>query len=140
MNIVMDSNVLFSALISETATRNLILEYNGLFLMPEFVLEEIDEHIEELLEKSGMDRKDFMELLRFVLKKVLVVPNKVLFPYKEKALEIVKNIDIDDVLFFACALAQPNSVIWSDDKKLKSQMFVVILNTTEIARILMDDL
>jgi len=51
-------------------------------------------------------------------------------------LEIVKDIDPDDVLFVACALAHPNSVIWSDDKKLKSQSKVKILNTRDIINFL----
>ena len=51
---------------------------------------------------------------------------------KEEALEIVKDIDIDDTLFVACALAFPNSIIWSDDKKLKEQNKINILNTKEI--------
>ena len=57
-------------------------------------------------------------------------------PFKEQALEIIKEIDIDDVLFVACALAFPHSIIWSEDKKLKNQNQIKVLNTKEIIDLL----
>ena len=97
MKIVIDSNVLFSALIKDSSTRKLILKYGGFFLFPSYIFEEMEKH-------------------------------------KEQAVEIVKNIDLDDAIFVACALAYPESVIWSDDKKLKNQKEVKILNTGEMIK------
>ena len=54
MNIIIDSNVLFSALIKNSFTRRIILEYQGLFLFPSIIFEETERHKEELLKKSGM--------------------------------------------------------------------------------------
>lgn len=132
MNIIIDSNILFSALIKDSITRQMILEYDNLFLFPEYIFEEIKEHKQELLEKSQMNKEDFNKLLQIILKKVAIVPNEILTPYKKQALEIIKDIDRDDVIFIACALAYPNSIIWSDDKKLKKQNQIKILNTKEI--------
>ncbi len=136
MKIVMDSNVLFSALIKDSLTRKIILEYDDLFLFPEFIFEETNNHIEELLTKSKMKKEDFDLLLKSLLNKVFIVPNENLLNYKEEALEIVKNIDIDDAVFFACALNYKNSIIWSDDKKLKLQNKIKILNTSEIKNLM----
>ena len=133
MNIIIDSNALFSALIKNSKTRRIILEYDGLFLFPSFIFIEMQKHEDELLEKSGLSIEDFKKLLRLIIKKVVIVPNEVLVPYKNEAYDIVKNIDPDDALFVACALAYPNSVIWSDDKKLKRQTKVKVLNTQEIS-------
>ena len=55
------------------------------------------------------------------MKKVLLVPKESLASHRDDALSIVKDIDTDDAVFIACALAYPNSIIWSDDKKLKKQ-------------------
>ena len=82
-----------------------------------------------------MSEEDFNKLLQLILKKVVIVPNEVLIPYRNEAFEIVKNIDPDDVLFVACALAYPNSIIWSNDGKLKKQSRVKVLNTQEIIKI-----
>ncbi len=109
------------------------MEYDGLFLFPQYIFEEMEEHLDELLQKSKLSKQDFNALLTIILKKVAIVPNEVLLPHRQKALNIVKNIDKDDVLFIACALAYSDSVIWSNDKKLKNQKVVRVLNTDEFS-------
>ena len=136
MKIIIDSNILFSALIKDSLTRRMILEYNGYFLFPYFIFEEMEKHKGELLKKSEMSAKDFNLLLNLLLKKVMIVPTEVLFQYRKEAYEIIKDIDPDDTIFIACALAYPDSVIWSDDKKLKQQTHVRIINTAEMYEIL----
>ncbi len=132
MKIIIDSNILFSALIKDSITRQLILEYEDYFLFPEFIFEEMEKHKNLILKKSKMSEKDFNELLKIILNKVLIIPNEVLYPYKNNALKIVKDIDKNDVIFFACALAYTDSIIWSDDKNLKNQGEIKVLNTREI--------
>jgi len=44
MSIVLDANILFSALIKDSLTRKIILEYDGLFLFPEIIFEEMKKH------------------------------------------------------------------------------------------------
>lgn len=132
MKIIIDSNVLFSALIEDSKTRELILENEGPFLFPSFIFDEFEKHKKELYDKSEMQKGDFDELLKLITSKVEIVPKEKLIPNKEKAVEIIRDRDKDDITFIACALAYPNSVIWSDDKKLKRQKKIVILNTQEI--------
>lgn len=136
MKIILDSNVLFSALIRDSTTRKLILEYDDFFIFPSYIFEEMEEHKDELLKKSKMNKEDFDKLLETLLKKVLIVPEEVLKGHKDEAIEIVKDIDLDDAVFFACALAYTESIIWSDDKKLKKQNKVKILNSTEMMQYL----
>lgn len=136
MHIVIDSNILFSALIKDSTTRKLILEYDGLFLFPSFIFEEAEKHKNELLIKSRMNEQEFNELLSIILRKVILVPSETLYPYHKEALEIVKNIDIDDTLFFACASAYPESILWSNDRNLKNQTRIKVLNTSEIKHLL----
>ncbi len=131
MNIIIDSNILFSALIRDSTIRKLILDCDEVFLFPEYIFEELEEHKEELLRKSKMFEEEFNDLLQLILKKVKVIPNIVLIPYREEAVEIIKDIDIDDVIFIACALAYSDSAIWSEDKALKKQNRIKILNTAE---------
>lgn len=92
----------------------------------------MEKHKEELLKKSKMTAKDFNALLSLLLRKVLIVPTDSLRPYKKQAYDIVKDIDPDDVLFIACALAYPQSFLWSDDKKLRRQSIVPMLSTREM--------
>lgn len=136
MKIIIDSNVLFSALIKDSITRKIILDYDSLFLFPSYIFEEMEKHKKELFLKSGMDEDEFYTLLELILKKVLVIPNEMFVPYRKEALSIVKDIDPDDVIFVACALAYSSSIIWSDDKKLKNQNKVNVLSTKEIKKLL----
>jgi predicted nucleic acid-binding protein len=136
MNIVIDSNVLFSALIKDSLTRNLILRYDGLFLFPSFIFDEMEKHKQELMEKTKLPKEDFVKLLQLILSKVLIVPTEALLPYREEALDIVREIDSDDEIFMACALAHPNSVLWSDDKNLQRQCEVRVLKTEQIKKII----
>ncbi|MEA3458209.1 MAG: PIN domain-containing protein [Candidatus Thermoplasmatota archaeon] len=135
MKIIIDSNILFSALIKNSLTRRMVLDYNGYFLFPSFIFEEMEKHKGELLKKSKMNAKDFNLLLNLLLRKVMVVPIEALFQYRKKAYEIIKDVDPDDTIFIACALAHPDSVIWSDDKKLKQQTHVRVINTTEMHKV-----
>ena len=132
MKIVIDSNILFSALIKDSITRRIILDYENQFLFPSYIFEEMEIHKTELLTKSKMKEKDFEELLSLLLRKVIIIPNEVLLHYKKEAYQIIKDIDPDDVTFIACALAFNDSVIWSDDKKLKQQSKIRIKNTNEM--------
>ncbi|HIH16847.1 MAG TPA: PIN domain-containing protein [Candidatus Diapherotrites archaeon] len=132
MNIVIDSNVLFAALIKDSTTRRLILEFDGFFLFPSYIFDEMEKHRSELLQKSGMTAKEFETLLQLILAKVLIVPAEAFKPHAKEALKIVGSIDPDDSAFFACALAYPGSVIWSDDKRLKKQSKIGVLHTVEI--------
>jgi len=128
---VIDSNILFSALIRDSTTRRLILEYDDQFLFPSFIFEEMEKHKTELLEKSEMTSEEFNRLLQLFLMKVIIVPKEMLIQHKEEAFAIVKDIDPDDATFVACALAYPGSIILSDDKRLKLQTRVKIINTRE---------
>lgn len=132
MNIIIDSNILFSALIKDSITRRIILEYDDHFLFPSYIFIEMKRHKKELLKKSKMKEKEFEKLLEIILKKVVIVPSEVLKPYSNEAADIVREIDPDDVLFVACGIAYHNSVIWSDDKALKKQDKVTVLDTQEI--------
>jgi len=132
MKIIIDSNVFFSALIKDSITRKIILEYDDFFLFPEFIFEEMEKHIDLLIKKSKMKRKNFDLLIELLLTKVKIVPMSKLEKYKKRAYSIVKDIDRDDVIFIACSLAYEKSVVWSDDKKLKEQGEIKVINTKEM--------
>lgn len=131
VKIVIDSNVLFSALIKDALTRKLILEYEEEFLFPQYIFEEMQKHKELLLKKSKMSEKEFSQLLNIILRKVIIIPTEHLKAKEKEAKKLAQDIDPDDALFFACALVH-NAIIWSDDKALKKQEQINVINTKEI--------
>ena len=132
MPIVIDSNVLISALIKEGITRTIILSSNYKFLLPEYSFIEIKKHEKEILYKSGLSRQEFILLMKKLLKYVKIIRMGELIRYREKADKIMDKIDINDSLFVACALVYPNSIIWSDDKHFKMQNVIKNYNTKEL--------
>jgi predicted nucleic acid-binding protein len=139
MQIVLDSNVLFSALIKNSITRKIILDYSGKFLFPSYIFDEAQKYLRELLEKSGLNEEEFELLFNMLLTKMEVISNEELISYKDEALDLIKDIDIDDVTFIACALANPGSIIWSDDKKLKKQVRIRVVSTEEMMENYLDN-
>ena len=131
MHVILDTNILFSALIRDSTTRKLILEYEGLFLFPEYIFEEAEKHKDEIFRKSEMSADEFNRLLALILRKVIIIPSEVLEPYRREAEEMVKDIDANDTLFIACALAYKGSILWSNDSNLKKQSRIKIINTAE---------
>lgn len=130
--IVIDSNILFSALIRDSTTRRIILEYPGRFIFPEYVFEELERHKHALREKSGLTEEEFSQLLAVLLEKVEVAPKEALLRYRRQAMAAVKDIDPDDTVFVAATLANPKSILWTDDKKLKQITTITVKNTAEI--------
>ncbi|MBI4149505.1 PIN domain-containing protein [Candidatus Woesearchaeota archaeon] len=137
MHIIIDSNVLFSAIIKDSTTRRLILEYPDFFLFPAYIFEEMNRHKEELAAKSKMDEMEFHQLFGLMLQKMAVVPFAVSDQYHDDAQRLAKRVGSpEDVEFFACALAYPGSVIWSNDARLKNQSQIRVISTAEAMKIL----
>jgi predicted nucleic acid-binding protein len=133
MKLVLDSNIIFSALIKKSITRDIILSDFFELYAPEYIFNEITKHKELLLKKSKLDRGDFDALLLLLQKHIhLVTKDK----YNEKmatAEDILGNIDITDSPFLALALAL-NCSIWSNDGHFKQQDQVVVYTTKDMAK------
>lgn len=132
--ILVDSNIIFSALIKDSLTRKIILESDSLFLFPEYAFNELENHMDYILLKTGMNKNDLSRLLRMILKKVRVIPDEIIAPYGNEAVEIIRDIDINDAVFIATALAYPGYIIWSNDKHLKKQSRIKVINTAEMMK------
>ena len=116
--------------------QSLEIYYSDKFVGPSFVFEELNEHSSELIRKSKLNKEQIALILIVLLSKLKLIPTETFVHKIKEAIEIIKHIDPDDDIFIACALANPGSVIWSDDKRLKNQSRIKILNTSEMARFL----
>ena len=126
MKLVIDSNVLISALIKDSITRKIIFESKLKFYYPAISLHEIKKHRELIINKSGLESDGFDKLFHTILNKVNLVPyNKIKSNFKQ-AKEIFENIDKDDVIFIALALSIENDGIWTDDSDFEKQNTIKI--------------
>jgi len=134
MIIVLDTNIILSALIKDSMTRRILIESGWDFYYPALSVEEIKEHRDLVLEKSGMTKEEFYGLVYALFNCIQIVPQENIKEQLLKAKELIGERDPDDVVFIASALSL-NCVIWSDDKDFQEQKTVRIYTTKEITRL-----
>ena len=131
MKLVVDANVVISALIADSKTRELIVTLEPDLLTPEFVHDEIENHEQLIVEKSGMTPDRVAQFIDLLFQYIGVVPASEFYPYIEQAKEALGDTDPDDVLYVACALAS-GADIWSDDSDFEEQGVVKAHKTSDI--------
>lgn len=129
MNLVVDANILFSALIKNSLTARLLFDNSLDLYTPEYILEEFAKHEKEILGKTHRSREEFSEVMHMLKEIITVFPKEY---YKEFMAEAEKVCpDKDDTMYFALAMKLRCS-IWSNDKKLKEQNKIDVYSTQEI--------
>ena len=135
MIVVIDTNVIISALIKDSLTRKVIIESGLNFVYPEISLHELRKHKKTIIDKSGLPGKDIEKLLDKLLEYVVLIPTEAVKSHLGEARSIMYKIDPNDVVFIAAALAFRSSLIWSDDKDFERQKRVRVAKTRDIARL-----
>jgi len=135
MRFVIDTNILFSAMIKKSITRNIILSDVFKLHVPECLFEGINKHEGMILERAKISKENFIALLTLFRKHVEIVKKE---DYQNKfplAEETMKEIDITDSPFLALSLAL-KSPLWSNDRHFKQQDLVRVYTTKEILGLL----
>ena len=133
MLLVADMNILFSFFKKHTFTRKLLSNPNLELYSPIYSLDELNKYSQELISKSKINTGTF-ELYKKVLSWFIkFIPVSEYKEFKDKADSI--SPDPNDTQYFALAL-KLNCPIWSNDKKLKEQSEIKVLNTSELIELL----
>ena len=135
MKIIVDVNIILSALIRDSSTRMLILESGHDLYFPEPSLDKIIKYRDYVMEKAGLREDVFLDLVQTLFKYLRVVPTKEMLKHWEEAKEIMGRIDQEDVAFIATALCFDDSVIWSNDKDFEKQRKVKVLKTKDVVKL-----
>jgi predicted nucleic acid-binding protein len=133
MDLVVDANILFAALIKEGSTAELLFVDNFQLHAPEFLLEEMDKYRKYLRDKTERTDDEFEEFFRILKRRITFVPREEISGSVDKARRL--SPDPDDMPYFALAI-KLGCGIWSNDAKLKNQKGVAIYSTREILDIL----
>lgn len=131
MRLVVDANVVISALIADSKTRELIVTLEPDLLTPAFVQDEIENYKELIAEKSGMEPQRVQQFVDLLFQYIEVVPADKFHPAIEDADDAIGETDPDDVLYVACALAR-DAAIWSDDGDFEEQAVVDVYSTSDV--------
>jgi len=129
MELIVDANTLFSALIKVSVTSDLIVDNSLTLNSVEFLFTEFEKYGEMIKEKTERTDEEFDHFMEILQKKIKLIPYEEIEPFIEKAEDICP--DSKDVQYFALAL-KLKCGIWSNDKKLKNQDKVKIYSTEEV--------
>lgn len=132
MKIIIDVNVLFSALIRDSTTRTILVKSGFDFYFPEPSLHKIRKYKEYILEKTGLAEEEYTQLLGLLFRYIKLIPIEQIEKNWEPAKHIMGHIDEEDVTFIATALGTSDSIIWSDDTDFDKQQKIVVFKTKNI--------
>jgi predicted nucleic acid-binding protein len=132
MDLVVDANILFAALIKKGATSNLLFSNELHLYAPEFLLNEFEKYRDLIIEKTERPDIEFEELLSVYLRRINFVPTEEIVPYLTEARKI--SPDPNDAVYFAVAL-KVNASLWSNDSILKKQDKIKVYSTKELIKI-----
>ncbi|MEO5570052.1 MAG: PIN domain-containing protein [Bacteroidia bacterium] len=139
MKIVVDTNIVFSALLNSTSSIGKILldpETDFKFYTCNYMPVEIKRHWGKLKSLSSLSDSDLKKLYLYLLKRIeLVKENIISVKHLLRAENLVKEFDVDDTDFVALTI-HLKGLLWTGDKKLynglKKNNFKSVINTNEI--------
>ena len=142
MKLIVDTNVLITYFWNRSVFSQIASEKKIALIAPEYALEEINKHSKEIMQKSKTNSKEFKnkkirlaELVEFKpiedylqsLKEV----KKLISQHKTKDKEeLLKDLD------FLSLAQKEKCALWSNDKLLKEQNEIIVLNTKELINLI----
>jgi len=131
--LVVDANVIVSALLKDGAARKALLNDKAPHLFaPEFIKQEILKYAGEYSKKLKASEPEIMKIVGelFDACKIEIVPRSDYSEFIQEAMQICP--DKKDAPYFALAL-KLNCPVWSQDKALKKQSKVQVYSIHELA-------
>ena len=133
MELVLDANILFAALIKHGKTIELFLDLRLHLFGPDFLLVEFEKYKNTIIKKSHKNKQEFEEIFKQITKVLNIVSKE---KFKDKFDEAKKiSPDSNDAPYFALSL-KLKCPIWSNDTLLKKQNKIKVYSTTEMLKII----
>ena len=85
MKLIVDANVLFSALIKNGLTADLLISDKLQLFAPEFLFTEFTKYKDLILRKTHRNEEDFNQLLEILKEQIIIVPKKEIMPFMDEA-------------------------------------------------------
>jgi predicted nucleic acid-binding protein len=116
-------------MISDSKTREILMDSNPQFYAPEYSKTEIQKYEELIMEKSGMNQEEFDLLLDLIMENIEILAKE---KYEDRLYEAKEMLeDPKDAPFLAAAMTK-NCRIWSDDKHLQEQQEIEAVTTEQL--------
>ena len=130
MKVVVDANILFSALLKEGLTRRIWFHPDVQLCAPTHLIREFMKHRQTLRNRYSGSDEGFEKRVSLLLSHIKLIDDAGLKPYLPAA--SVLSQDAKDWLYLACALSV-DATIWSHDKDFGAQSRVRIVSTEQLA-------
>lgn len=127
MDLIVDANIIFACLIRQGTTVEIIAEPDIHLFAPEFLIEEIEKHLEKIISKTNLSKNQLEQMLDRLQERIIFIPLNEFESFLKEADEF--SPDPGDVPYLALAL-KLKIPIWSNDRKLKSDQKTVKVYTT----------
>ena len=142
MRLVVDTNILFTYFWENTFFRRVLDSGNIEFFAPILALKEIDKYKELIMKKANIHLMEFVALRKEMAGHITVIDKRDCEKYynevkgylrglrEDEKGKIMKDIDFLATADMICC------ALWSNDKLLRKQDEIVVLNTEEIITLL----
>jgi len=135
MELVVDTNVLFSFFKSDSFTRKLIIDTSLTLYAPYETCTELLKYKDEICNKSRITKKEFNRIQMILSSLVKTVPQSTFREEYEMAKSFLPETSKQDAPFIGLAL-HLDLPLWSNDKALKKQEKVKVVSTSDLIRII----
>jgi putative PIN family toxin of toxin-antitoxin system len=132
MKVVVDANIVISALLGSKATIDILTNEAYEFYAPDIIISEIRKYKKELCKKAGYSSEIFDNSLNALLKFIKTIDEIQYQIYIQNAVDAIGKRDVKDADYIACALALGADFIWTNDKDFTSQAIISIKTTKEL--------
>ena len=118
--VIVDTNILFSALLSSRSKfADILLTTENKFFVCELVLVELFKHKEKIIRLSRLSEDEIIQLYQIYLKKIHFYKEELIsLENRQQAYQLCFDIDKNDAAHVALTL-ELNGLLWTGDKVLK---------------------
>ncbi len=142
MRVVIDTNIVFSALLNRYSNiGDIILNSQDTFIFYgcAYLKAEIEEHKHKIIDLAGYDLADYDEIEALIFDQIeFLSESDIPFEYWRTAADLVRDIDLDDIAFVTMSLYF-DIKIWTGDKPLINGLmkkgFKNLITTQEMLQI-----
>ena len=135
MELIIDTNVLFSFFKSDSTTRKIISDTSLKLFAPKETFIELLKYKEEICNKSNINEKEFKKTIKIISSLIEIIPKSNFIRCYEESKDFLPDNAKDDAPFVGLALYL-EVPLWSNDKALKRQGKVKVFSTSELMKLL----
>ncbi len=131
--VVIDANILITALIGSWKTFEIIDSGKCIFYAPSIITKEVQKHLSYVCLKTQRKPDEVYRRFYSLLKCVKVIQNNKHHTFLEIAKQHMTR-DLSDTEYLSCALAVKADFIWTNDKDFISQKLVPCKTTEQLLK------